>query len=110
MLTRNNIQSIKIEKRGAEVRMYPTYNITMFVKPKKEGAPTYKEMIDLAEHILRESMNLVARKEWYACNADAMAWSGDPDDNPENIGIDKPHEYRVVLDIKNRKDKDGCAE
>ena len=102
-MTRKEIDSIHIERRG-ELRYW---NITMFTVPLPGNSgkvPCYADLVETAEGILRYAKGL--GKEWYACNAEVMAWSG----NAER-GVLTPHRFRVTLDIvaKTTEDNNGIA-
>ena len=90
-MTRKEIDSIRIEHRGE-----PRYwNITMFTVPLPGNSgkvPCYADLVETAEGVLRDAKGL--GKEWYARNAEVMAWS----DNTER-GVLTPHRFRVTLDM-----------
>lgn len=102
-MTRKEIDSIHIERRGE-----PRYwNITMSTVPLPGNSgkvPCYADLVKLAEVILRNDMGL--DEEWYACNAEVMAWS----DSTER-GVLTPHMFRVTLDMvaKTTEDNNGIA-
>lgn len=85
------IDSIKIEHRG-EAKYW---NITMFVVPLPGNSgkvPCYADLVEAAEDVLRKAKGL--GKEWYARNAEVMAWS----DNTDR-GVLTPDRFRVTLDM-----------
>ena len=85
------IDSIKIEHRG-EAKYW---NITMFVVPLPGNSgkvPCYADLVEAAEDVLRKAKGL--GKEWYARNAEVMAWS----DNTDR-GVLTPARFRVTLDM-----------
>ena len=90
-MTREEIDSIHIERRGE-----PRYwSITMFTVPLPGNngmVPCYADLVDAAEDVLRDAKGL--GKEWYARNAEVMAWS----DSAER-GVLTPHRFRVTLDM-----------
>ena len=90
-MIRKEIDSIHIEHRG-ELRYW---NITMFTVPLPGNSgkvPCYADLVETAEGVLRDAKGL--GKEWYARNAEVMAWSG----NAER-GVLTPHRFRVTLDM-----------
>lgn len=90
-MTKEEIDSIKIEHRS-EARYW---NITMFVVPRPGNngrIPCYAELVEMAESVLREAKGL--GREWYARNAEVMAWS----DNTDR-GVLTPDRFRVTLDM-----------
>ena len=90
-MIRKEIDSIHIEHRG-ELRYW---NITMFTVPLTGNSgkvPCYADLVETAEGVLRDAKGL--GKEWYARNAEVMAWSG----NAER-GVLTPHRFRVTLDM-----------
>lgn len=88
-MTKEEIDDIKIEHRG-----WPRYwNITMFVVPSREGsAACYAELVKTAEGVLRKAKGL--GKEWFASNAEMMAWS-----SRDDRGVLTPDRLRVTLDM-----------
>ena len=102
-MTRQEIDSIRIEHRGE-----PKYwNITMFTVPLPGNSgkvPCYADLVETAEGILRYAKGL--GKEWYARNAEVMAWS----DNADR-GVLTPNRFRVTLDMvaKATEDNNGIA-
>ncbi len=85
------IDSIKIEHRG-EAKYW---NITMFVVPLPGNSgkiPCYADLVEAAEDVLRLAKGL--GREWYARNAEVMAWS----DNTDR-GVLTPDRFRVTLDM-----------
>lgn len=102
-MIRKEIDSIHIEHRGE-----PRYwSITMFTVPLPGNSgkvPCYADLVETAEDILRRDMGL--GEEWYARNAEVMAWSG----NVER-GVLTPHRFRVTLDMvaKTTDDINGAA-
>lgn len=90
-MTRKEIDSIHIEHRGE-----PRYwNITMFTIPLPGNSgevPRYDDLVAAAGDILRRDICL--GDEWYARNAEVMAWS----DSAER-GVLTPHRFRVTLDM-----------
>ena len=98
-MTRKEIDSIHIERRGD-----PRYwNITMFTVPLPGNSgkvPCYADLVETAEDVLRDAKGLC--KEWYARNAEVMAWS----DNTER-GVLTPHRFRVTLDMVAKTTEDN---
>lgn len=90
-MTKQEIDSIHIEHRGE-----PRYwNITMFTVPLPGNSgkvPCYADLVEAAEDVLRNAKDL--GKEWYAHNAEVMAWS----DNTDR-GVLTPYRFRVTLDM-----------
>ena len=109
-MTRQEITSIAIEcRRGSG---YPVWNILMMVEPRAGASLRYKEMVSMAEKVLWESKELRANDGWYVANAEVMGWSACKKSHPQHRGVDRPHEYRITLDIVNSKDEDNgeCSE
>lgn len=90
-MNKQEIDSIHIEHRGE-----PRYwNITMFTVPLPGNSgkvPCYADLVEAAEDVLRNAKGL--GKEWYAHNAEVMAWS----DNTDR-GVLMPYRFRVTLDM-----------
>lgn len=90
-MIKEEIDSVKIEHRG-EARYW---NITMFVVPLPGNSgrvPCYADLVEEAEDVLRKAKGL--GKEWYARNAEVMAWSDSTD-----RGVLTPDRFRVTLDM-----------
>lgn len=99
-MTRDDIDSVHIEHRSPA----RYWSITMNVVPKPGHCgrvPCYEELVDMAERILRDAKGL--GKEWYAHNAEVMAWSSDG-----CRGILTPDRYRVTLDMFNEAMEDNA--
>lgn len=67
----------------------------MFVVPLPGNSgkvPCYADLVEAAEDVLRKAKGL--GKEWYARNAEVMAWS----DNTDR-GVLTPDRFRVTLDM-----------
>ena len=90
-MTKKEIDRVCIEPRGE-----PKYwNITIFMVPLPGNSgkiPCYADLVEAAEGILRSTKGL--GKEWYARNAEVMAWS---DSNAR--GVLTPGRFRVTLDM-----------
>lgn len=90
-MNKQEIDSIHIEHRGE-----PRYwNITMFTVPLPGNSgkvPCYADLVEAAEDVLRNAKGL--GDEWYAHNAEVMAWS----DNTDH-GVLTPYRFRVTLDM-----------
>lgn len=104
-MTKECVTKINIECRHGSG--HPIWNITMFAEPDKKTKKSseslsYRELVCMAEIILRSAKNLNSKDGWIAVNADVMAWSGS--NKPNYLGIGTPHEYRVTLDMENEKD------
>lgn len=90
-MTKEEIDQVHIEHRS-EAKYW---NITMFVVPLPGNSgkvPCYADLVEAAEDVLRKAKGL--GKEWYARNAEVMAWS----DNTER-GVLTPNRFRVTLDM-----------
>lgn len=80
------------------------WNITMFVVPLPGNSgrvPCYAELVEEAEDVLRKAKGL--GREWYARNAEVMAWS----DNAER-GVLTPNRFRVTLDMITKAMEDNA--
>ena len=90
MITKEEIDSIKIEHRGEQ----RYWNITMFVEPRYDNGkvPYYADLVDMADSILREAKGL--GEEWLVSNAEVMAWS-----SRDTRGVFTPNRFRVTLDM-----------
>ena len=90
-MIKEELTNIHIEHRGN-----PKYwNITMYVTPKRCDAQRglgYAELVKEAENVLRGAKGL--GKEWFASNAEVMAWS-----SRDNRGVLTPYRFRVTLDM-----------
>ena len=90
-MLKEEIDSIKIEHRG----VVKYWNITMFTVPLPGNSgkvPCYADLVEAAEDILRKAKGL--GREWYARNAEMMAWSSSDD-----RGVLVPDRFRVTLDM-----------
>ena len=90
-MIKEEIDGIKIEHRGEQ----RYWNITMFVVPmcgNSGKVPCYADLVEAAEDILRKAKGL--GKEWFASNAEVMAWS-----SRDDRGLLTPHRFRVTLDM-----------
>lgn len=90
-MTKEEIDSVKIEHRGEQ----RYWNITMFVVPMRGNSgkvPCYAGLVEAAEDVLRKAKGL--GKEWFASNAEVMAWS-----SRDDRGILTPDRLRVMLDM-----------
>lgn len=90
-MIKEEIDQVHIEHRS-EAKYW---NITMFVVPLPGNSgkvPCYADLVEAAEDVLRKAKGL--GKEWYARNAEVMAWS----DNTER-GVLTPNRFRVTLDM-----------
>lgn len=90
-MTKEEIDSIKIEHRSEQ----RYWNITMFVVPMRGNSgkvPCYADLVEAAEDVLRKAKGL--GREWFASNAEVMAWSSGDD-----RGILTPGRFRVTLDM-----------
>lgn len=90
-MIKEEIDQVHIEHRG-EAKYW---NITMFVVPlpKNSGkVPCYADLVEAAEDVIRKAKGL--GKEWYARNAEVMAWSDRTD-----RGVLTPYRFRVTLDM-----------
>lgn len=98
-MTRDNLESAKIEcRRGSG---YPVWNITAFFERKnaREKAD-YANLVAIAKQVLAEAKRLRSSDGWYARSADVMAWS-----SAGKMGILCANEYRVTVDMVNKKDE-----
>ena len=90
-MTKEEIDQVHIEHRGE-----PSFwNITMYVVPLPGNSgkiPCYADLVEAAEDVLRKAKGL--GKEWYARNAEVMAWS-----NQVYRGVLTPYRFRVTLDM-----------
>lgn len=101
-MTRENVSSAKIECRHGSG--YPVYNITAFFRRKDPSEKAdYGNLVAMAKQMLMETMHLTAKDGWYAYKADVLAWSSV--DEKDSMGILCPTDYRVTLDMMNKKDK-----
>ena len=102
-MTRKEIDSIHIERRG-ELRYWSITMLTVPLPGNSGKVPCYADLVEAAEGILRNAKGL--DEEWYARNAEVMAWSG----NAER-GVLTPHRFRVTLDMvaKTMEDSNGIA-
>jgi len=90
-MTKEEIDQVHIEHRS-EAKYW---NVTMFVVPLPGNSgkvPCYADLVEAAEDVLRKAKGL--GREWYARNAEVMAWS----DNTDR-GVLTPHRFRVTLDM-----------
>ena len=90
-MIKEEIDQVHIEHRS-EAKYW---NITMLVVPLPGNSgkvPCYADLVEAAEGVLRKAKGL--GKEWYARNAEVMAWS----DNTER-GVLTPNRFRVTLDM-----------
>lgn len=97
-MIKEEIDTINIEHRGVE----RYWNITMFVVPMRGNSgkvPCYADLVEAAEDVLRKAKGL--GKEWFASNAEVMAWS-----SRDDRGILTPNRFRVTLDMVT-KDMEG---
>lgn len=99
-MIKEEIDQVHIEHRS-EAKYW---NITMFVVPLPVLAsgkiPCYADLVEAAEDVLRKAKGL--GKEWYARNAEVMAWS----DNTER-GVLTPNRFRVTLDMITKEMEDN---
>lgn len=90
-MTKEEIDEVHIEHRSED----KYWNITMFVVPLPGNSgkvPCYAELVEAAEDVIRKAKGL--GREWYASNAEVMAWS----DNTDR-GVLTPNRFRVTLDM-----------
>ena len=90
-MTKEEIDQVHIERRS-KARYW---NITMFTVPLPGNSgkvPCYADLVEMAEDVLRKANGL--GWEWYARNAEVMAWSDRSD-----RGISTPYRFRVTLDM-----------
>ena len=90
-MIKEEIDQVHIEHRS-EAKYW---NITMFVVPLPGNSgkvPCYADLVESAEDVIRKAKGL--GKEWYARNAEVMAWS----DNTDR-GVLTPNRFRVTLDM-----------
>lgn len=101
-MTKEEIDQVHIEHRG-EARYW---NITMFTVPRHGNSgkvPCYADLVEAAEDVLRKAKGL--GMEWYARNAEVMAWS----DNTDR-GVLTPNRFRVTLDMITEVMEDNADE
>ena len=90
-MIKEEIDQVHIEHRGEE----KYWNITLFVVPLPGNSgkvPCYADLVEAAEDVLRKAKGL--GREWYAHNAEVMAWS----DNTDR-GVLTPDRFRVTLNM-----------
>ena len=98
-MTRDNITDIKIETRSED----KYWNVCMFVDPDVGSEPSFKELVALAEDVIRKAK--CRDRKWHARSADVMLWS-----SIEKRGAYNAYECRVTLDMTTSeidKSRDG---